>query len=120
MNELTKAALTGLVFGLAPQHQIGQAEMNAVPSVTEKCFGINSCKGTSSCSVSKADIEVANSTFKNKFSKSKIHSCAGANTCSAKNGRLDWVPVAKGACLKIEGGFLIEDKDGKKIVKQKS
>lgn len=120
MSQLTKAALAGLVLGVASQHQNANAEMTAAPSETEKCFGINSCKGTASCSVSKADIEAANVTFKNKFSKSKIHSCAGANACSAKNGRLDWLPVAKGTCLKIEGGFLIEDKDGKKIVKQKS
>lgn len=119
MNRLTKAALAGLACGLAQQN-LAEADMKPSATEVEKCFGINSCQGTASCSVSKADIEAVKAVFKDRFSKSRVHGCMGANSCAAKNGRLDWVTVAKGNCLKIEGGFLIEDKDGKKIVKQKS
>ena len=65
------------------------------------------------------DIEAANKAFQNKYKKSTTFECAGNAKGSAKQGYLGWLYVAKGSCLKIEGGFLIKkDEKGKKVVEK--
>ena len=53
---------------------------------TEHCYGINACKGNGACG-GKAG-----------------NSCAGKNACKGQG----FVDVAKGSCMKIQGGKLTE------------
>jgi uncharacterized membrane protein len=114
-TSLVAAASLGIAGGLA------KAEANAdnKPAAEEKCYGANSCKGTSKCGVSKSDVEATKSTFGDKFSKTKTHDCAGMNECGGSKGVLAWTMVPKGTCIKDKGGFMIESKDGKKVVVSK-
>lgn len=114
-KKLIQAALTGLFLGAAVLPTTGIADTSEV----ENCYGINKCKGMGNCGIGKKDIEAANQHFKGKYKKSATMDCAGNNTCAAKKGILSWVPVGKGHCLKIAGGFLIQEKDGKRIVVEK-
>ncbi|WP_186645242.1 hypothetical protein [Fluviispira vulneris] len=88
-----------------------------VTQEVEKCFGINKCKGLTSCSVEKDDIEAVKKAFGKKFAKTQPYECAGNIGGAAKKGFLGWIYVARGSCHKIEGGFLIvKDQSGKKTV----
>lgn len=111
-NQVLNAAMIGLTLGTmtaasTPAHAEDKAE--------EKCFGINACASHAKCGVSKSDIEATKETFKDKFAKSVTHDCAGLGKCGADKGQLGWQKVAKGTCL-TSGGFLIESKNGKKVV----
>ncbi len=98
-----------------------QAQNTAEPIVSqevEKCYGIQK-KEMNACAIDKSDIEAANKAFQNKYKKSTTFECAGNAKGSAKQGYLGWLYVAKGSCLKIEGGFLIKkDEKGKKVVEK--
>lgn len=115
-SKFLAAASIGIAAGIslseAPRADAAEEKIEV-----EKCYGINSCKGNSACGISKADIEATKSVFKKKFAKSQTHDCSGMGNCAAAKGSLEWLQVAKGSCLKIVGGFLIEDKetDGKKV-----
>lgn len=87
-----------------------------VSQEVEKCFGIQKCKGMNVCGVDASDIKAVNETFKNKFAKNSPYECAGNVPASAQNGGLGWLYVAKESCVKVAGGFLIETKNGKKVV----
>jgi uncharacterized membrane protein len=111
-------------LGLAAGALSAPALASDKPASEEKCYGINSCKGTAKCGVSKSDIEVANKAFGEAYASSKTHDCAGHNECGGKDkagafgGQLNWTSVPKGTCIKEKKGFLIEEKGGKKTVKK--
>jgi hypothetical protein len=96
------------------------ADPNVQTREIEQCWGVNKCAGFSGCTVSKSDIEATKEVFKKKFAKTTTHDCSGDNKCSADKGQLAYVEVAKGYCLKIKGGFLIETVNGKKKVVTKA
>lgn len=103
--------------------QAAEATKEAAPAMSHepangvKCFGVNTCKGTGTCAVTKEQIKVANQVFKNKFNKATPHECGGANGCGAKSGYLEWVKKADRAeCFK-SGGFVFETKKDPKTKK---
>ncbi|APJ05148.1 DUF2282 domain-containing protein [Silvanigrella aquatica] len=107
------SALSGICIATNAQ---AHTPADNVTLEAEKCFGIQK-KGQNTCTTSSAEIAAANAAFKDKYKKSTTFDCAGHVKDSDKNGHLGWVYVAKGTCLKIEGGFLIDtDKAGKKVV----
>lgn len=116
-SSLLSAAALGLAAGgLVSTHAPALA---ASSSGYEKCWGINSCKGTAGCGVSKSDIEATKQAFGDKYAKSSTHDCGGHNACAAaKTGELNWVKVPKETCIS-KGGFLIQEKAGKKVVVSK-
>jgi len=112
-SSLLAAASLGLAAGALPYASTALA---APKTGEEKCWGINSCKGTTGCGVSKSDIEATKEAFGDKYAKSSTHDCSGHSSCAAaKTGELNWVKVPKGACVS-KGGFLITEKAGKKVV----
>lgn len=105
------AALSGICVAANAE---ASADETIVTQEVEKCFGIQKAKGLNGCSIDKAEIAAANAAFKNKYKKSTTFDCSGNVEGPAKKGYLGWLYVARGSCLKIEGGFLIEkDKNGK-------
>ena len=115
---LKSKLLASAALGLAAGALSAPALASEKAGGEEKCWGVNSCKGTAKCGVSKDDIEATKSAFGEKFAKSKTHACAGMNECGGSAGHLNWTSVAKGTCLKEKKGFLIEDAKGKKVVKK--
>ncbi|MGY3804923.1 hypothetical protein ACWNT8_12710 [Pigmentibacter ruber] len=108
------AALNSIALTI---HAQNKADV-VISQEVEKCFGIQK-KEMNSCAVDKTDIDAANAAFKNKYKKSTTFECAGNVMGSDKKGYLGWLYVAKGSCLKIEGGFLIKkDEKGKKVVEK--
>ncbi len=90
---LVAAALAGLMSAevLAADKAKGKAKKEekkadkAADGKTVRCFGINSCKGQSECSVDKS------------------HACGGKNTCKGKG----WINVAADKCTG-EGAKVLE------------
>ena len=108
------AALSGICFSA----KADSTNEQIVTQEVEKCYGIQK-KEQNGCAIETDTIAAANLAFNNKFKKSTTFECAGNVNGSAKQGYLAWVYVAKGSCLKIEGGFLInKNKSGKKIVEK--
>lgn len=112
-SSLLAAATVGLSLASNVESAVAAPAANE-----EKCYGINSCKGTAKCGVSKSDVEATKAVFGDKFAKSATHDCAGHNACGASAGLLNWTTVPKGECVK-KGGFLIVEKKGKKTVVSK-
>jgi hypothetical protein len=110
------AALCGIALGAQAANKTQKEAPQTVSLSVEKCYGINKCKGFNSCEVAQSDIAAVKAKFKNKFAKTSPYSCSGEVKGSAQKGYLGWLYVEAEACLKIEGGFLIEEKDGKKVV----
>ena len=106
---LFSACLTGLSLGSQSAH----AQNGISPVSTgelEQCFGIQKCAGQNSCSISKEEIASLSGRYKNKFKHAEVFDCGGSVKGSAQKGYLAWVNVAKGSCLRIQNGFLIENK----------
>ncbi|MBX9702826.1 MAG: hypothetical protein K2X39_01605 [Silvanigrellaceae bacterium] len=117
-SKLKNAATAGIALGaIALQSQI----VDAAPSknVTTKCFGINKCKGQNGCGVDAKTIKAVNEYFKDKYKNSQTFECAGNSSCDAKKGNLAWVSKPSDADCYAAGGFTIEEKDGKIVIKQK-
>ena len=112
-NVLMLAALAGLA-GAAEAHE-EMKDANAV-----QCFGVNSCKGTGKCGISKKQIELANKQFNNKFTKTKeSHDCGGYNSCAGKGGSLAWVQEKNLAECHAKGGFTFKKGvDGQLVIEQ--
>ncbi len=107
----TQAALMTINSASAQTPKKGEKPVN--------CFGVNSCKGTNSCVVTKNNLDKVNAVFKNTYTKNLPHECAGMSECNTKKGYLAWVskPSTK-ECFEA-GGFVFEknevvirDKDG--------
>lgn len=86
-----------------------------------KCFGVNSCKSSAECSVSKEDIEAFNHA-KIKFSNAQAHGCKSQAMCGGKDAKnpknhvnLNWVKKSEDECFKANG-FVI--KNGKVVSKK--
>lgn len=96
----------------------------AAPSKGTKsveCFGINTCKETNGCSVSRSQIDTAKAVYGDRFEKAMPFDCSGNADGSAKSGYLAWVKKASNEECFAEGGFVFEKKDGKlSIVTKKS
>lgn len=77
---LLAASVAGLmtVAGLTATHTA-----QAATGELEHCYGVNACKGMGACG-------------------GKGNSCSGKNACKGHG----FVDVAKGSCMKIEGGSL--------------
>lgn len=98
--------------------QAKAAEEPIISQEVEKCFGIQK-KEMNACAVDTEDIKAANKAFKNKYKKSTTFECAGNVKGSDKQGYLGWLYVARGSCIKIDGGFLIiKDAKGNKFVEK--
>lgn len=91
---------------------------HGVPKGSVQCFGANSCKGQNGCAVTEGQIAAANESFGGKFAKSKPISCAGQAACGAKDGFLSWKAAPSAAECFAKGGFMMERKDGKLVVKK--
>lgn len=115
-SALVAAALCGVSLGMQAAAKEGDKPPQAVTQEVERCYGINRCKGMNSCDVSQSDIAAANAKYKNKFKNNSPYGCSGEVKGPAKKGYLGWIYVEAEGCLKVDGGFLIEDKDGKKVV----
>lgn len=83
-----------------------------------KCFGINTCKGSGSCVVTKEQIKVANQVFKNQYLASQPHECGGNNACGAKAGYLEWIKKPSNKDCFTAGGFVFEKKVNPKTKKE--
>lgn len=90
-----------------------KAEKTQVKVDKVNCYGVSSCKGKSACAVTKDDVEATKAVFKDKFTKTVPHGCHGFD--ANKPGQLSYVSLPQDECFKKEG-FLIEDKDGKRVV----
>ena len=55
--------------------------------------------------------------FETKFGKSETHTCGSHAKCGASSGILNWTPTAADKC-KADGGYVVEDKDGKKVARK--
>ncbi|HLW74879.1 MAG TPA: hypothetical protein VKT74_07420 [Gammaproteobacteria bacterium] len=76
LNGIALAALAATLFATAP---LAADQPGSTPG---KCFGVNTCKGKSSC-------------------QSAGHSCKGQNSCKGKG----FVIISKDACEQIGGKF---------------
>jgi hypothetical protein len=104
------------LFGSEP----GQAAAPKKGTKPAECFGVNSCKGTNGCAVSKDQIDAANKVFKNSFTKSKPIDCAGNSDCGGKSGFLAWASKATNEECWNAGGFTFErDAAGKLVIRDK-
>jgi hypothetical protein len=120
-NSLLSAASLGLASGSAlaqsantpATHPMSHSVGSGV-----KCFGVNTCKGSGTCVVTKEQITAANQAFKNQFSKAQAHECGGNNGCGAKAGYLEWIKKADKAECFSAGGFVFEKKVDSKTKKE--
>ncbi|NBO38600.1 hypothetical protein EBU99_08455 [bacterium] len=120
-KSLLSAASLGFASGSMMAHA---ANESAAPALAHAdgtgviCFGINTCKGTGNCAVTKEQIKVANQVFKNKFKNAKPHECAGMNGCGAKDGNLEFIKKATTLDCFSSGGFVFEKKTDTKTKKE--
>ena len=86
MDKRKKMLLAASVAGLIATAGAGLFVQSAQAADVEHCYGINACKGMGACG-GKAG-----------------NSCSGKNACKGQG----FVDVAKGSCMKIQGGKLTE------------
>lgn len=117
-DQLLRAALAGLSVGLAASAtSLAQDKPGEV-----KCYGINGCGSHASCAVSSADLEAVKTLlgakeYEKRFGKSEVHACGSHAKCGSGDQILNWVGASAAEC-KAQGGFLIEEKGGKKVAKK--
>lgn len=116
-DTLLRAALAGLSVGLAAPAASPAQEPGEV-----KCYGINGCGQHAKCAVSAADLAavrtlIGGKDFEKRFGKSEVHSCGSHAKCGASAQILNWVGASAAEC-KTQGGFVIEEKGGKKVAKR--
>jgi hypothetical protein len=114
---LTVAALAGIAIG-AGQPTIARAQ----ESKEVKCYGVNSCKGHSGCSLTADDVSAVRNSlgekdFKARFGKTKTHSCGAHASCGASSKILNWTSISEDSCQE-KGGYIVEEQDGKKVAKK--
>jgi uncharacterized membrane protein len=85
INKKNKMLIAASIAGLIAAAGAGVMSPSAFAATgeLEHCSGINACKGMGACG-------------------GKGHSCAGKNACKGQG----YVDVAKGSCMKIQGGSL--------------
>ena len=117
-EKLLMAAVTGIAMGLsAPATKAADEKKGDV-----KCFGINSCGSHAKCGVTTDDLKafrtlLGDKEFESKFGKSETHTCGSHAKCGASSGILNWTPTAADKC-KADGGYVVEEKDGKKVARK--
>ncbi|SMF72436.1 hypothetical protein [Pseudobacteriovorax antillogorgiicola] len=115
-KSLLMAATAGLALGVQSLEPAEAAPPKKKKSV--ECFGVNSCKGSGSCSVNQEQIDAAQKTFKGKYKKSATYACKGNNACGAPH-HLAWVSKPKKECLSEGGFYFMKTESGKLKVKGK-
>ena len=86
-----------------------------------KCFGVISCKAHAGCGVEANDVAairalLGDKDFDARHSKTKTHSCKHAS-CGAAKKILNWTKISEDSCQQ-QGGFVIDERDGKKVAKK--
>ena len=114
---LLMAAVAGMAIGAA---QPTQAQENNTADV--KCFGVNSCKAHAGCSVTDEQVAAVKSllgdkSFKERFGKTRTHSCGAHASCGASSKFLNWTSISEDSC-KEQSGYVVEEKDGKLVARQ--
>jgi uncharacterized membrane protein len=89
-NKLMSAAIAGLLGATMASSALAMDKSTSKSVDTEKCYGINACKGHGKCG-------------------GEGTSCAGTNSCKGKG----WIDVIKGTCADINGGSLTPIKSAK-------
>jgi hypothetical protein len=121
------AAIAGITLGAAAWPGAAAEKKDDV-----SCWGVNSCgkagkcgaseKGAQ-CGVTDADLAAVKALlgekeYAAKWGKSTTHDCAAPDAkCGAGGQVLNWTTLSAGDC-KAKGGYLVEDKDGKKVAKK--
>ena len=80
------------------------------------CFGVNSCKGTNSCVLTKNNLDKANAVFKKAYTKNTPHECAGMSECSAKSGHLAWISKKTEKECFDAGGFVFDKNEKEEVI----
>ncbi len=116
---LMMAALAGIALGAGQPMQAHGQESSAKEV---KCYGVNSCKAHSGCSVGADDVAAVKSLlgerdFTARFAKTKTHSCGAHASCGASSKILNWTSISEDSC-KEQGGYVIDEQDGKKVAKK--
>jgi hypothetical protein len=116
-DKLLLAAIAGITLGANMPQVALAADKDEV-----KCYGVNSCGHHSKCSVSAQDLDavkalLGDKEYATKFGKSEAHSCGAHAKCGGSSQILNWTPTSAGEC-KAQGGYVIEEKDGKKVAKK--
>jgi hypothetical protein len=117
-EKLLMAAVTGIAMGLsASATQAADEKKGDV-----KCYGVNSCGSSAKCAVTDADLKafrtlLGDKEYEAKWGKSETHACAGSAKCGAMAKILNWMPTTAEKC-KSDGGYVVEEKDGKKVARK--
>jgi len=117
-EKLLMAAVTGIAVGLSA----GATDAADEKKGDVKCYGVNSCGSSAKCAVSADDLKAFRSLlgekdYEAKWGKSETHGCGTSAKCGAMSKILNWMPASAEKC-KAEGGFLLEEKDGKKVARK--
>jgi hypothetical protein len=117
-EKLLMAAVTGIAMGLsAPATEAADEKKGDV-----KCFGINGCGSSAKCAVSADDLKAFKTLFGDKeyeakWGQSEAHGCGSSAKCGAMAKVLNWQPASAEKC-KAGGGYVVEEKDGKKVARK--
>jgi len=111
------AAIAGITLGVASPQPSPAAAKDEV-----KCWGINSCGQDGKCSVTAQDLEafkalLGEKDYAAKFGKSAAHACGAQAECGAADKILNWIGTSASEC-KAKSGYVIEEKDGKKVARK--
>jgi hypothetical protein len=112
------AAIAGIALGASTPRSVSADE--AKDEV--KCYGVNGCGAHAKCSVTADDLAAVKTLlgprdYASRFGKSEAHSCGAHAKCGTPANILNWVPTSADQC-KADGGFVITEKDGKKVAKK--
>ena len=116
-DRLLLAAVAGMTLGAVASPGAAGEKKDEV-----KCWGINGCGSHASCSVGADDLAairalVGEKDYAAKYGKSEAHSCGAHAKCGGSFQILNWTNVGAGEC-KAKGGFVVEEKDGKKVARK--
>jgi hypothetical protein len=117
-DKLLVAAVAGIALGAAAPNAVRADDAKA----EVKCYGVNACGVHAKCSVAADDLEAIKALlgpkdYKARFGKSEAHGCGAHAKCGTPANILNWVPTSADQC-KADGGFVIAEKDGKKVAKK--
>jgi hypothetical protein len=114
-DKLLVAAIAGIALGASTPRPAGADEAKA----EVKCYGINGCGAHAKCAVAADDLAAVKTLlgakeYASRFDKSEAHSCGAHAKCGTPANILNWVPASAEQC-KADGGYVITEKDGKKV-----
>jgi hypothetical protein len=117
-DKLVMAAVAGISLGVSLPGASAAEKKDEV-----SCWGVNSCGSSAKCSVGAEDLAafkalLGDKEYAAKFGKSESHDCgAPAAKCGASAKILNWTTTTPAEC-KTKGGYVIDEKDGKKTAKK--